>query len=118
LKRQYPHIINSIFGTIGNIVENAKDCLIKKDFVKLGQLMNMNQGLLDSLGVGNAKLSSLIYTALESGSLGAKISGAGGGDCIIALTTPKIDTKIKDAIKSVGGTPIDIKFEPKGVIIK
>jgi mevalonate kinase len=52
----------------------------------LGTIMNMQQGLMESLGVNTPELAEAI-TALRSHPdiLGAKISGSGLGDCVIGL---------------------------------
>ena len=47
--------------------------------------MVKNQEFLESIGVSNEKLRDMIQIANES-SFGSKITGAGGGGCIFALT--------------------------------
>ncbi len=47
--------------------------------------MNFNQGLLYALGVSTPELEEIIWSSRESGALGAKISGAGGGGCAVIL---------------------------------
>jgi len=76
--------------------------------------MNQNQKLLENLGVSTRKLEKLIKAAKNSGALGAKLSGAGGGDNIIVLAT-KNKEKIKKALKNSGGRIMDVKINAKGV---
>ena len=45
----------------------------------------MNHGLLNTLQVSTPELERLIMIARESGALGAKLTGGGGGGAIIAL---------------------------------
>ena len=47
--------------------------------------MNLNQSLLDELGVSSPELENFIHTARENGALGAKLCGAGKGGCMVAL---------------------------------
>ncbi len=47
--------------------------------------MLKNQEYLETIGISNEKLRSMIELAQKS-SFGAKLTGAGGGGCIIALT--------------------------------
>ena len=48
--------------------------------------MDLHQGLQDALGVSNLILSNIIFKLREMrGIKGAKISGSGLGDCVIAL---------------------------------
>jgi mevalonate kinase len=90
-KEKYPSIINPIFNTMGEITEQAREALDRKDEDKLGELMNINQGLLDALGVNTPQLSHMIYLARKTGALGSKITGAGGGGSIIAYCPEHAD---------------------------
>ena len=53
---------------------------------RLGQLMELNQKLLNALLLSTAKLEAMCTTARNAGALGAKLTGGGGGGCMIALT--------------------------------
>ena len=86
LKKEFPMITNKVFDTIGEITEEARSLLENNiDLYKLGHLMNINQGLLESLRVSTSELSTLFYKALKSGALGAKLTGSGGGGCLLSL---------------------------------
>ena len=58
---------------------------MKADRIRLGDLMNLNHGLLSAIGVSTMKLEILCHTSRNNGALGAKLTGAGGGGCMIAL---------------------------------
>lgn len=86
LKKEFPIIVDTIFSSIKEITEEAKNLFKNNvDSNKLGCLMNINQGLLESLEVSTLELSTLFYKALKSGALGAKLTGSGGGGCLLAL---------------------------------
>lgn len=112
---KYPEMIGRIFETIAYIVKEAKTALERKDWLKLGDLMNFNQGLLDTLGVNTGKLSTLTYAAREAGALGAKLSGAGGGDCMLALVLEENKKRAERAIKETGGQVLRVKNSAEGV---
>jgi len=132
LRERYPEIINPIINAIGNIserakiifdtssqkFENYKSLIYKKsnslNINDLGDLMNLNNNLLEALGVSSISLSELIDVSLLAGALGAKITGAGGGGCILAYT-PKKEIEVLDAIKIAGGIPIPIEISFEGV---
>lgn len=88
---RYPEIYGKILEMIGVIVEQANQALINNDFKHLGELMNLNHALLEALGVSTRKLNELVYIAREAGAYGAKLTGAGGGGCVIALVPEKQD---------------------------
>ena len=62
--------------------------------------MNLNHGLLNTLQVSTPELEQLVMIARESGALGAKLTGGGGGGAMIALCDNV--TATQDAIKSEG----------------
>jgi len=111
----YPEIITKIFEVISLSVQEAKTALEERNWPKLGKLMNINQGLLESLGVNTRELSSLIYACRERGAFGAKLSGAGGGDCMIALVDNQTKATVQQAITGAGGKVLEVKLGAKGV---
>lgn len=113
--RKYPDTSARIFEAIADIVKKTKTALEKKDWPRLGDFMNFNQGLLDALGVNTRELSALIYAAREAGALGAKLSGAGGGDCMLALVSKENKRKVERAIEEAGGQVLRIKNSAEGV---
>lgn len=114
LYEKYFDIINPIILNIGNLSEIGKQFIIKKDYQSLGTLMNINHGLLDAIGVGSLELSALIYKAREKGAYGAKITGAGGGGCMVAICDRSKTNKIKSALDEFG-TAIITKPTKEGV---
>ena len=63
--------------------------------------MNTNQGLLEEIGVSHPTLEKLVETARNAGALGAKLTGAGGGGCMIALC-PGRQEDVAKAIEELG----------------
>ncbi|OED29744.1 mevalonate kinase [Methanosphaera sp. WGK6] len=88
---KYPKIIGNIFTAMEQIATDAKKALEKGDSKKIGHLMNINQGLLDAIGVNTVELSDMVYEARKYGSLGSKLTGSGGGGCIIAYCPENSD---------------------------
>jgi mevalonate kinase len=82
--------------SIGDIVRAGEQALAEDDLAELGRLMNFNHGLLEALGVSARSLDELVWAARESDALGAKLTGAGGGGCIVALDeTDGAETALK-----------------------
>ncbi len=113
LRGEYPEVIDPIIRTIGSFSRKGEILVKKKDYISLGKLMNVNHGLLDALGVGTAELSALVYAARGAGAYGAKITGAGGGGCMVALTDSP--DEVASAIENAGGMAIISKFNSCGV---
>ena len=92
-----------VFRTVGTLAAAAGPALERGDWPALGRLMNLNQLVLEKIGVTIPQATRLIDAALDAGALGAKVSGSGGGGIIIALATPQTKTAIADAITAAGG---------------
>lgn len=67
------------------LIVKAVDNLKKNDLIGLGSNISTNQKYLEAIGVSNEKLQEMIKLA-DSTSFGSKLTGAGGGGCIFALT--------------------------------
>lgn len=107
-KKKYPDVTSQIIKTIGSITCAGENLIARGDCERTGKLMNMNHMLLDALGVGCSELTALADAARKGGALGAKITGAGGGGCIVSITRqPDVTAR---AIKKAGGVPIKTKI--------
>jgi len=80
------------------IVNNATTALKENDLNKLGLLMVKNQELLQQIGISTEKIDLLVREATRT-SYGAKITGAGGGGCIISLVD---DSNRKYTLENLG----------------
>jgi mevalonate kinase len=104
-----------IFKKISILVNLAKKNLLETNFQKTGGLMTENHRLLQKLGVSIPKLDQMVESALKAGAWGAKLSGAGGGDCMIALVSENKRKKVEEAIRKVGGEIITVQNNAEGV---
>jgi mevalonate kinase len=104
-------VIEPIIKTIGVITRRGREALEKGDLELMGTLMNINHGLLDSLGVSTRQLNEMVYAARSAGALGSKLTGAGGGGCMIALSD-KVD--VERAIELIGGSVLSARLDSEG----
>ncbi|MEI6805068.1 MAG: mevalonate kinase [Myxococcaceae bacterium] len=74
-----------IFEAISELTYSMRRAIEQGELPEVGRLMTQNHELLNKLGVSTNELDLLCADALEQGALGAKLTGAGGGGCIIAL---------------------------------
>jgi mevalonate kinase len=91
---------------IGDLVQRAESCLALNQIEPLGVLLNRNHELLIQLGVSHPRLNELCATARQAGALGAKLSGAGGGGVMVALTLPAQRASIKKALERAGAKQV------------
>ena len=81
-----PTLYARLYRLMGQTCEAGRSALESADWTQLGQLMNLYQGLMDALGVNDATLSEMIWRLRAQPRIqGAKISGSGLGDCVLAL---------------------------------
>lgn len=76
--------IDASLQRLGALVEAALPVLA--DPHTLGDLMNEAQRHLEDIGVSTPKIEELVQLARAAGAHGAKLSGAGGGGVVLALT--------------------------------
>lgn len=82
----YASLFELLYQSIGECTHFAYSALQSNDWSTLGEVFNIQQSLMDALGVNTLHLQSLVNTLRQDpGILGAKISGAGLGDCVIGL---------------------------------
>jgi mevalonate kinase len=105
------------FQEIGLLARHAEAALAAGDWPELGRLMNLNQLVLERIGVSCPELEHLIDAAHAAGALGAKLSGSGGGGIMVALVVPDRTERVADAIEVAGGSAIVAPVGVAGVSI-
>lgn len=110
-----PHIVPPIIELMLTIVEEGRPALEKTDWPRLGQLMNIQHGLLHAIGVDTASLADIVFQARASGAYGAKLSGAGGGDCAIVLVSPAKHELLTETLTDAGYQVLPLSVNAVGV---
>jgi mevalonate kinase len=105
-----PERYDKYFAQIGAIAPQARAIIEQgtADLSTLGQLMNDNQALLETIGVSSPELERLIEAARKAGALGAKLSGAGWGGNMIGLVSaePQAVKQISEALLEQGAVNV------------
>ena len=97
---------------IGEITLEGLRALQRGDLVRAGELMDRDHELLNLLGVGHPLLDKLVATSRPH-AYGAKLTGAGGGGSMFALTDEP--EEVRAAIEAAGGTAFLVETEPRGL---
>ena len=85
LRARRPEVVDKAVMGITALVQNARLCIEAGDLPGLGKLMDLNQMLLSGLMVSTEGIERACAAARSAGALGAKLTGAGGGGCVVAL---------------------------------
>ena len=102
-KKKYPEKYDPIFKQAEMLVFKAREALEQFDLKRVGELMNESHGLLQGIEVSCKELDYLVKLARGNGAFGAKLTGGGGGGCIVALTPGKeLQEKVASTIEKEG----------------
>lgn len=92
---------DALFAQIDDISCAGAIALQAGRFDELGQLMNICHGLLNAIEVSTPDLENMISIARQSGAVGAKLTGAGGGGSMVALC-PGTEDEVRSALGRAG----------------
>ncbi|MFA4824879.1 MAG: mevalonate kinase [Methanoregula sp.] len=112
LKKKHPNIVDPVLDAIEGVSLSAIHHLNNPK--ELGKYMNMNHALLEVLGVGHPQLGKMVLAARAAGAFGAKITGAGGGGCMVALCPKPIKHRIASAIEACDARAIITGIDTEG----
>jgi mevalonate kinase len=112
LKKKHPGIVDPILDAIQGVSMSAIHHLNNPK--ELGRYMDMNHALLEALGVGHPQLSKIVLVARAQGAFGAKITGAGGGGCMVALCPKHLKMRIASAIEACEARAIVTGIDTEG----
>lgn len=115
--RKTNKVMDLVISCMSQVAQLGKEALLKHDYVRVGELMNINHGLLWALGVSSKQLDNLVNAALEAGALGAKLTGAGGGGCMIAMPNPEGIDAVSMALERERGNPFVARISKSGVCV-
>jgi mevalonate kinase len=103
MRERRPETTQRAFDAIHTLVKNARLAIEAADRTAVGQLLDLNQMLLSGLFVSTPEIEQMCSLARAAGALGAKLTGAGGGGCVVALVDhPDVGAKVLAAWKNDG----------------
>ncbi|MEB3196798.1 MAG: mevalonate kinase [Candidatus Sericytochromatia bacterium] len=83
--RHEPARAQACLAALGGLSSDAEAALAGGEVVALGQVLDRAHDLLSALGVSDLALDTWVGLARRAGALGAKLTGAGRGGCVLAL---------------------------------
>ncbi|CAM8911424.1 unnamed protein product [Rhodiola kirilowii] len=91
--------VDSISNELATIIQSPAldDLSITGKEEKIEELMEMNQGLLQCMGVSHASIETVLRTTLKY-KLASKLTGAGGGGCVLTLLPTLLSNTIADKV--------------------
>jgi len=100
--QESPSLYEDLFGQVGEISRLARRALETGDVSAVGGLMRRNHEVLKKMGVSSPSLDALVEAAEAAGALGAKLSGAGWGGNMVALTGASRVTQVAAQLRLAG----------------
>ncbi len=86
LRRRLPAVVDAVFSATGALALEGAAAIEAEDWPRLGAAMNIGHDLMAALGVDTAELRAIANVVRsDPGVHGAKISGSGLGDCVVAV---------------------------------
>ncbi len=96
-----PKEVAALFRDMDLLLDQGLRGALEGDWRRLGEAMTGAHRLLARLGVSTARLDAMVGRALDAGALGCKLTGAGGGGCVVALA-PGAEGRVAAALEAMG----------------
>jgi mevalonate kinase len=104
----------AIFDRMDEFARRGQACMQRGDWEGAGHEMVSNQACLKELQVSTSKIDRLIE-AVRPHVYGAKITGAGGGGCIVCLPRPGAESALAKTAAAAGGELLACRISAAGV---
>lgn len=117
-KEENPSLTTKIFEKIGFYAKIAEQKLVNGNLKEVGNIMNLNQNLLEQLHLSNDSISEIINIGLNNGAYGSKITGAGLGGCVITLGSDEILEDIFVLLQKRAYRSFIVKLDSGGAMIE
>ncbi len=120
IKNNNPSAFSNLCNEYGNIFDQVHRFLEDKDLGQVGELLNRNHEMLAKLSLSNPIIDKIINICNSEGSLGTKITGAGGGGSVLSLLHKEDQSVSKKILKRLDLLNLKYffaKIDPEGLRI-
>jgi D-glycero-alpha-D-manno-heptose-7-phosphate kinase len=106
-----------VLRKLKSMAYEAREALVAGKIEDIGYLLHESWQLKKQLasGISNNDLESCYEAAIAVGALGGKITGAGGGGCLLLICPPEKREKVRNALSGLRELPF--KMDPDGTKI-
>jgi D-glycero-alpha-D-manno-heptose-7-phosphate kinase len=110
------HVVRN-FAEISRIAQAMRSALQQAKWDEVERLLHEEWQLrrTNAPGISTPLIDKLIAAARRQGALAAKVCGAGGGGCVIALVEEGARDNVQEAIRKNGGQPLDFQVARFGL---
>ena len=115
MKDRYPGLFSRLASAVSELSLEAGRKLVAGDMEGLGGLLAVDHAALDSVGVSNETLDSMVDLMATLGSYGAKLTGAGGGGSVIAVAPEAKEKSIVSGLSARGFETFAVRIPTGGV---
>ena len=105
------------FERIGEIARAMRRAVESADWAETGRLLREEWKLrrTNAPAIATDFIDALIATGRKHGALGAKVCGAGGGGCVVFLTSPEARLRVEQALAGAGARLLPSAVARQGV---
>ncbi|MEM2419039.1 MAG: mevalonate kinase [Candidatus Hadarchaeales archaeon] len=112
-KEKRPQLFDTLFRFMGEVTTQGARCLERGELERVGILMDLNHSLLSALHIVPPRIEKMVRVAREAGALGAKMTGAGGGGCMLALVRER--ERVVRALQKAGAQAFPVRLGGEGL---
>ncbi len=111
-----PQVVRN-FAEISRIAQAMQHALAAQAWDSVEELLAEEWKLRRTIapGITTPIIDKLMDVAKRNGARAAKVCGAGGGGCAIALIHKGTRSRVEEAIREHGGQPLDFRVAPEGL---
>ncbi len=110
--KRHPGIAQATWTEITDLVSCSVKAIQQQDWPSLAEAMKRNQEILCELNLGVAQFKTMTDVAYEAGAMAAKLTGSGGGGCMVMLA-PKKEEHVAEALTQAGFPAWTITLAPQ-----
>ena len=114
-REEHPWMFGRLAESISRLSLSASEMLVRGDLEGLGRVLAIDHAALDSVGVSNDALDSLVDLMVSLGCYGAKLTGGGGGGSVVGVAPKAKEKSIVSGLSARGFETFAANLPTEGV---